>query len=173
MDIHLAALKDPIIGQDFLTWLWFACEAREGRFSAPELGDFLVFVEQKVSVQGGDGENVETAQVSGPHSALSEARQGLKGGKRVNRAQVRFEQDGAAWTLTLKAEDLSPNLLRTPKIETKTEEGDDPDAPFLEKMYLLERAGALLDAVFGEFLKLRFSRAWTDELASFSRWLAR
>ena len=61
--------------------------------------------------------------------------------------------------------------LRTPKIETKNEEGDDPDAVFLEKMYLIERGYAFFDALYAMFVKLRLTPAWNVELKDFETWL--
>ncbi len=172
MDLQHAAMLDPVLGQDFLTWLWFKSETNGWIFRLDGGEEVNVFLEQKVSVQGGEGDNVETATVSGPHSEFAEARQGLRAGKRVDKALVRFEQDGDTWFVQLKAGDLKLNSLRTPKVETKLEEGDDPDSPVLEKLYLLERACGFLDDIYAQFLKIRLGTTWSDELRAFAEWLA-
>lgn len=171
MDPNTAAIKDPILGQDFLTWLWFRTENSGWLFKLADGSEINVYLEQKISVRGGEGENAETASVSGPLAEFAEARQGLKNGKRVDRALLRLEQDGNTWMVQIKAQDMSLNSLRTPKIETSPDEGDDPDALYLEKLYLLEHATTVIDDIYGQFLELRLGPDWRDELRAFSMWL--
>ena len=171
MDLYLGQTKDIILGQDFLTWLWFRSEVNQGRFQGPDGLEFFVFVERRISVQGGEGESLETATVSGAMSELREARIGLSTGKKVNKALIRIEVDPEVWQGTLKADDFSLSGLRTPKVEAGQEEGDDPDAPFFEKIYLLERFLELLDYTFNLFLDMRLGPGWNDEVAQFRAWL--
>lgn len=172
MDLYLGQMKDVVLGQDFLTWLWYKSDVTGGRFE--DKGEvFELHMEQRVSVQGGEGDTLETATVSGAMSELREARLGLRTGKKVNRAQIRIEKDVEAWSFTLKAEDFSIGSLRTPTVETKLEEGDDPDAPFLEKMFLLEKCLSHLDAVYAAFLNVRFGTAWDEEVQAFRTWLTK
>ena len=84
---------DIILGQEFLTWLWFRSETgnvfrmeKEDRNGEP----FTVGMEQRIVVRGGEGENQETATVSGSVSPLREARLGLLTGKQVVRCLVRL-----------------------------------------------------------------------------------
>ncbi len=172
MDLDAAALKDVVLGQDFLTWLWFRSEKNGWLFRMRDGSEVNVYLEQKVSVRGGEGDNVETAVVSGPNAAFAEAREGLKAGKRVDRALLRFEKDGNTWMVQVKAQDMSLNALRTPKIETRPAEGEDPDGPILEKLYLVEQGVRFLDELYAQFLDARLGPDWRDELRSFSDWLA-
>jgi hypothetical protein len=130
-----------------------------------------VTVEQKVSVQGGEGEARETAMCSGPMAELREARMGLATGKKVNKVKVRIEKDEAAWQVLLDAATFTLQGLKTPKVEMKLEEGEDPDARILEKIYLLEKCTGYVDTVFAKFLDLRFSPQWKEETARLRRWL--
>jgi len=171
MDLIKAAMQDSVLGQDFLTWLWFRSEKNGWLFSTQD-GEVNVYLEQKLSVRGGAGDNVEKAVVSGPHAEVTEAKLGLKNGKLVDKALLRLERDGATWTVLLNADDFSLSSLKTPKIETRLEEGDDPDAPFLEKMLLLEQCMDFVDELYRQFLTVRLSTNWTDELRTFRDWLA-
>ncbi|MBU1003712.1 MAG: hypothetical protein KKE73_14455 [Proteobacteria bacterium] len=170
-DAYLGQANDIILGQDFLTWLWYKSEALGGTFATPDGEAFALYMEQRISVQGGEGDAKETTSVSGLMSELKEAKAGLALGKKVCKAQIKIEVDSDAWQTTLKAEDFSQTSFKTPKVEFKQEEGDDPDASFLEKMYLLERGLGFLDAVYFEFLKLRFSETWDEERKKVGRWL--
>ena len=171
MDPNIAAAKDPILGQDFLTWLWFKSEKNGWLFRQKDGAEVNVYLEQRISVRGGEGEDAETAVVTGPHALFAEARLGLKSGKRVDKALIRFEQDGETWTVMLKADDLSLNGLRTQKIETRTEEGEDPDARVLEKLFLVEKCAAFIDTLYSQFLTVRLGSGWTGELSDVAEWL--
>ncbi|MEW5773836.1 MAG: hypothetical protein AB1916_09980 [Thermodesulfobacteriota bacterium] len=172
-DAYIGQAQDAALGREFLTWLWFKSEEKNGLFQGTDNLDFSLYVEQRVSVQGGEGESLETATVSGRMSELREARLGLSTGKKVSRALVRMERDAEAWQVNVKAEDFSLSGFKTPKAETKTEEGDDPDALFLERVFLLEKALGFLDHVFAGFVRLRLSPGWAEECAAIRIWLAK
>ena len=80
--------------------------------------------------------------------------------------QLKSETDFSA-----KADDFTFNALRPPKTETRSEEGDDPDAKVLEKMYLIEKCAGFFDALYTQFLNTRLSQGWTGELSDFADWL--
>lgn len=169
-DPYLGQTTDVILGREFLTWLWFRSETMPASFTDKTGRPFGVAMEQRVVVQGGEGESLETASVSGSLSQLREARLGLRTGKKVTRALVRFEQDSLSWQMSLKAEDFSLGSLRTPK--TEQEDDEDSDAAFLEKMYLIERCLELFDASFRLFLSLRLSSEWSEEARALGMWMA-
>ncbi len=169
---YMGELTDVILGQEFLTWLWFKSEAGSGQFRNSEGVTFGVYMEQRISVQGGEGESLETATVSGPMSELREARLGLSTGKKVNRALLRIERDADTWSVSLKAEDFQLNSMKTPVIE-KDGEDDDPDGAFLEKIYLIESCLGYIYEVYRQFLTVRLSPAdWQEEVKAFRNWLA-
>ena len=161
---------DSILGKEFLTWLWFQSDVAPGAFTDAEGAPFAVSMEQRIVVQGGEGEAQETASVSGALSPLREARFGLGTGKKVSRALVRLEKDELAFQVSLRAEDFSLNSLKTPKIE-KSGDDDDPDALLLEKIYLLEVCTGLLDSLFQRFLRLRTSPGWSEAAQSIGKWI--
>ncbi len=163
---------DLILGQEFLTWLWYQSDTSPNNFLDKNQMPFNVYMEQRIVVQGGEGENLETASVSGSLSPLREARFGLATGKKVTRALVRFEKDELSWQVSLKAEDFSCNSLRTPKIEKESDD-DDPDAFILEKIYLIELCLDLLDHVYKQFITLRLSEGWKQEVAHIHNWMTK
>lgn len=169
---YLGQTTDIILGQEFLTWLWYRSDTAPGAFTDKEGQPFSVSMEQRIVVQGGEGENLETASVSGSLSPLREARLGLATGKKVTRALLRLEKEELAWQVTLKAEDFSLNSLKTPKVE-KDEEDLDVDAQLLEKLYLMETCVGLLDTLFARFLKLRLSPDWNNEVREVHAWMTR
>ena len=165
-----AQSTDMILGQEFLTWLWYKSDAHPHTFRDAANAPFQVVMEHRMVVQGGEGDALETASVSGALSPLREARFGLATGKKVTRATLRFEQDGLGWQLSLKAEDFAVSGLRRPKTD-RGDADDDPDALLLERMYLMERCLALLDCLFAAFLSLRLSPQWIDEARQVHAWM--
>lgn len=171
MNLVAMKAKELALGQEFLTWVWFRSERSNGQWQTTDGVPFCLFFEGRVMVQSGVGEYLKTAVCSGPGAELHEAKSGLLHGKKVHQAKLRMEEDGHAWLVTVKAEDFTVAGFKTPKIVFRVEEGQDPDGPFLEKMYLLERSLMFFDQIFLQFLKLRFSPGWSEELVAVRRWV--
>ncbi len=162
---------DLYLGQDFLTWLWYNSEVRQGQLSTSGGEVFFLAMEQRIAVEGGAGQSRDIAVSSGPGTSLREAKLGLQSGKKVNRALMRIELDSEAWRLQLKAEDFSVSGMKTPRVQKAREEGEDPDAPLLEKVYLIEKCLELVDDLFAQFLRLRFSQEWSEEARKIGDWI--
>ena len=171
MDLSLVERENTLLGQDFLTWLWYKTDSDSVLFKLADNRTFTLHMEQKLSVQGGEGETKATATVTSPAGELSEAKTGLSTGKKVHKAQLLFAMDQDDWLVTVSAADFGLSGLKTPKISTKDDDGDDPDAKFLEKIFLVERCLEMFDVVYTEFLKLRMSRTWAEEAARIKLWI--
>lgn len=172
MSTYSGESTDMILGQEFLTWLWYCSDTAPGSFTDKNGAPFAVSMEQRIVVQGGEGEARETTSVVGSLSPLREARFGLANGKKVTRALIRLEKEELAFQLTLKAEDFCLGSVRTPKIDNNDQD-DDPDALLLERFYLLEVCMDMLDSLYTRFLRLRLSSHWQQEVIDIGQWLAR
>ncbi len=169
--VHNIEEKNAYLGQDFLTWLWFCSESNNGQIKDRHGQEYLLYLEQKVTVQGGEGESKDTNVSNGQLSELKEARMGLRSGKKVNQAKVKIEQDSEAWEMQLKAENFDFTGLKTPKVEMKVEEGEDPDSRFLEKMFLIEKSLEVIDDLYLYFLQKRLGPEWNQELSDMKKWI--
>lgn len=167
---YLGETTDLILGQEFLTWLWFK-SATGGIFNDNSGRPFTVSMEQRIVVQGGEGDHVETASVSGLESELREARMGLSTGKKVTRALLLLQRDPEEWKVTLKASDFSLGSMKTPKIDMSDRDDADPDALFLEKMYLIETCLELIDAMYKQFIGIRLGKEWKEEVSNMRNWM--
>ncbi|MDR0339730.1 MAG: hypothetical protein LBH65_05575 [Desulfovibrio sp.] len=167
---YIGQTADLVLGQEFLTWLWFR-SATGAIFNDAKGAPFTVSMEQRIVVQGGEGDHVETASVSGVDSELREARLGLTTGKKVTRALLRFERGPEEWQVTLKAADFALGSLKTPKIERNDRDAD-PDALLLEKLSLVESCLELTDSAFAAFLAVRLDApSWKDEVERLRQWM--
>lgn len=161
---------DGMLGQDFLTWLWFRSEQGRPFFTHKEV-PFELSMEQRIVVRGGKGDAQETASVTGLLSSLREAKLGLLTGKKVVQALARIEKDGMAWQSLIKAEDFSIGSLRSPSVE-RDPDSDDMDALFLEKAYLVDLYLDMLDDLYRQFLHVRLDLArWSKEEAAVGEWI--
>ena len=161
-----------MLGQDFLTWLWFRSDVVSTFFLAGNAQPFQVSMEKRVTVTGGEGSERETTSVSANiDSSLSEARLGLHRGKKVTRALIHLTKDDFGFDVSVKAADFSLNGLKTPKID-KSDRDDDPDALFLEKVFLIETAVTLLDSLYRQFLGLRLDEGkWKKTTDEMMKWM--
>ena len=164
---------DGILGQDFLTWLWFRSDVAYTLFRTDDGQPFQVSMEKRVTVTGFVGCDRETASVtaSDTDSPLSEARLGLRRGKKVASALIHLTKDDFVFDVSVKAADFSLNSLKTPKID-KPDRDDDPDALFLEKVFLIETAVTLLDSLYRQFLGLRLDEGkWKKTTDEMMKWM--
>lgn len=167
---NIGQTTELILGQEFLTWLWYRSE-NQNVFKDAEDNDFSVVMEKRIVVQGGEGDLIETASVSGAMSELREARLGLTTGKKVTRAMIRFEQEPESWSVNLRAEDFSLGSFKTPKVDTSNEKEDDAESMFFEKIYLLDKGLGFFDGIYKEFLELRLSKEWREEVKRIQSWM--
>ncbi len=171
-----ASSVDEILGQEFLTWLWFKSDVAPDSFATPDGEPFSVSMEQRIVVQGGNGDARETASVTGAYSPLSEARFGLGVGKKVVRALLHIEKDAMSYQMVVKAQDFTLNSVKTPTVakDSLSEEEDDPESRFLEKLFLLENCVNFLDAIFERFLRVRLTESeWTQEVDEMRQWITK
>lgn len=167
---YLGQSLDIILGQEFLTWLWYKSDTSPDNFYDANQMPFKIMMEQKIVVQGGEGESLETTSVSGSLSPLREARFGLVKGKQVVKAQIRLEKDELSWQIMLKASDLALNSFKIPKVE-KIDEDEDQDAQLLEKIYLWEIGLKLIDGLYKQFLDIRLNPTWNREIQDMNIWI--
>jgi hypothetical protein len=52
-----------------------------------------------------------------------------------------------------------------------TDEADEREAAFYERMYVLEEGLQLFDSLYAAFLETRLGQSWTDEEKNIRQWL--
>lgn len=164
---------DGILGQDFLTWLWFRSDVAPSFFRTDDGQPFQVSMEKRVTVTGYVGFDRETTAMTSSYEGapLTEARLGLRRGKKVTSALIHLTKDDFGFDVSVKAADFSLNSLKTPKID-KPDRDDDPDALFLEKVFLIETAVTLLDSLYRQFLGLRLDEGkWKKTMDEMMKWM--
>lgn len=173
MDFIELAKEKKFIGQEFLTWLWLTSEINSSLINLGNGQVAQVWFEERLVLDSGSGDLLESLSLTGRNMGLAEARTGLRAGKKVALARLRLVREDHETILTMKAETLEISGLKLPKgIDPIDDEGG--PATLLERVSLLEECIEVLDQLFARFLEIRLSHEWVDtELPTFKKWLKR
>jgi len=158
-------------GREFLTWLWFKSEERNGMISIPGIGETEVRFVRRLVLESGDGEYTESVVCQGLHADLREGREALRQGKKIREARLQVTRDAATWEFTFKADRFEFQSLKMPVVMDDDEEQDNRDGRVLERIYLLETVVNCMDELYGLFAALRRSEAWQQEQGRMEKWL--
>ncbi|MDJ0782779.1 MAG: hypothetical protein QNJ22_12465 [Desulfosarcinaceae bacterium] len=163
LDIAIAYDRYKFIGNEFLTWLWYAIDNApealakiDPTMQALEVGNRIVLKNQ---TENGD----ETISIKGDTAGLEEGLLALAKGAMVTEINLIYKSEEHQWQFSLKGESLSFSGLKTPETG-RFETQDDVEGMVLEKAYLLEKATGLLDTLFNHFIQLRVTNTWLDEV---------
>jgi hypothetical protein len=114
--------------------------------------------------------------VTGSQDHFSEVRTALKNGKQISESTLHFEKEEHQWKMTLKGLMFHFNSFKCPSVKIEkdniTNEADEREAVFYERMHVLEEGLQLFDSLFAAFLEMRLSKTWTDEEKGIQKWLA-
>lgn len=162
-------------GREFLTWLWFKSEERNGRIALEgeeEIG--LAFV-RRLILESGEGDYSESVVCQGQHALLLEGKEALRQGKKIREARLSLEIDSMEWEFTFKGDLFQ---FQSMKLPAPSEEFDEKSAleeegRLLERIFLLEKAIETMDKLFVFFMGLRLSEGWPAEVARMETWMKR
>ncbi len=163
---------DPLtVGREFLTWLWFKSEERNGMIHFPDGGEIEVVFVRRLVLESGDGEYAETVVCQGLHADLKEGKEALRRGKKITAARLRMTHDKAEWEFTFKADRFHFQSMKLPSVAESEGEETDREGQTLERIYLIEKAAGVMDQLFRSFLDLRLSEGWDKEQVRMQRWM--
>ncbi len=174
MDLVDLIAEKRFVGQEFLTWLWWKSEERGGTVNVAGYGDVIVVLEKHMLLEYGEGEHNEKIICSGLQSELKEARTGLQMGKKLEQARIKLIQNDYEWNFTLAAALMEFRSVKLPKTAGTEESGDNPDETegmILERIYLYEELIKIVNELFKDFLQVRVSEVWHQELVKIRTWV--
>lgn len=164
---------DPLtIGREFLTWLWFKSEERNGTIMIPGAGEGEVVFVRRLVLESGDGEYAETVVCQGMHADLKEGKEALRQGKKITAARLKMAHDQAEWEFTFKADRFHFQSLKLPTLPENDGDEADREGQLLERIYLMEKAAGMMDLLFGSYREVRSSEGWVAEQNRMQRWIA-
>lgn len=159
----------PLLGRDFLTWLWFKSEQRNGTITLEGEDIELIFL-RRIILESGTGEYTETVSCQGLHSEMAEGKAALRGGKKIKEAHIRLGRENSECEFSFKADTFEIRSLKMPQTVARDEEIDQ-DGRTLERIYHLEKVTETIDRLFEVFLRQRFSGSWNQELTKMRKWV--
>ena len=165
----------PLLGREFLTWLWFKSEERGGAVQVSGAADVEISFARRLALESGGGEYSESIVCQGLHAGLKEGKAALQEGKKVKEARVQLGIGPEKFEFTLKGDSFHFQTLRLPAgLEEAEEEENDKGGRVLERIYLMEKAVKTTDQLFNTFLKRRLSPQWSsEEIPRVRKWLAK
>jgi recombination associated protein RdgC len=168
----LPAGVDPLtIGREFLTWLWFKSEERNGNIAHTNGGEDEIIFLRRLVLESGEGEYAETVICQGIHADLKEGKEALRQGKKITTARLRVAHDQEEWEFTFKADRFHFQSMKLPAL-SEEENDDDREGQILERIYLIEKAAATMDNLFKLFMTLQQSADWPAEQERVRRWIS-
>lgn len=160
-----------LLGREFMTWLWFKSEERNGKITLPKGEEVDLSLLKKIVLESGDGEYAQGVVCHGMHAELKEGKEAIRQGKKVKEAGIKLTADQNEWEFTFKADNFHFQSLKLPAREF-VEDDDDPSGKLLERIYLMEKAAVTMDMLFDFFLTVRFSAQWQGrETGLLTKWL--
>ena len=165
--------SDPgVLGREFLTWLWFKSEERDGAVMVPGIGDLEVLFARRVVLESGEGEYAASVLCQGLHSDLKEGKAAIREGKKIKEARIQLGKGADQWEFTLKTDRFQFQSLKLPSSMNMGEEMDDKEGRLLERIYLIETVLKTMDQLFSFFLSRRLSPQWsTEEIPRIKKWV--
>jgi len=159
-------LKD-FIGNEWLTWLWWACETQEGVIETEKAGELFVTIHQALDMDcawevGGK----VTVRCDKPTS-LAEADDALKTGKWPRKFGLIVSDGEHQWDLTLSGDTLNVSAALLPDIT----DAQTPREIIEQRLDLIGSLSFALDQLYAAFLKQRTASGWTSKREVVSKWI--
>jgi hypothetical protein len=171
LDVAVAYNRFKFLGDEFLTWLWFAIEQDPSILKKldPELTSFEIG--NRIVLEKRHKAAVERITIKGENADLDEAMLALKKGALVSEFNLIYRSAQQKWQFTLKGESLNLSSLKTPQT-APPESPDDLEATVLEKIFLYDKILQFLEKLYKHFIKLRTSNSWQSrEISLIKKWI--
>ncbi|HUN54694.1 MAG TPA: hypothetical protein VMU29_06005 [Smithella sp.] len=160
-----------LIGREFLTWLWFKSEERNGRIALPGKVEVELHFLKRIVLEAGEGEYSQGVVCHGIHAELKEGKEAIRQGKKVKEAGIKLMHDKNEWEFTFKSDSFHFQSLKMPAQDVQ-EAQEDPSGSLLERIYLIENAAKIMDGLYESFLQIRYSPEWKEkETKRLAKWL--
>jgi hypothetical protein len=168
MQLIERAANYEFLGREFLVWLWFRSDTREGRFFLSAEEAVELWFDGRIVLQK-DSES-EKVICLGESSHPKEARFALAEYKTITEAMLRLVIGEDEWTFILDSAWLNFRSFKTPRVVQDADK--DAEGLFYEKLHLIEKALGAMESIYASFIKLRLSPEWKKkELPALLQWI--
>ncbi len=162
------------LGREFLTWLWFKSEERNGSIMIPGEGDIELAFTERLALESGEGEYSERVVCRGFHADMEEGKAALRKGKKIREAKLRIATGSEQMDFSIRADHFQFQSMKMPE-SIGNDEGDrDEEGRLLERIYLIEKVWGIMERLFLLFLEKRLSPKWnSEEMNHMKKWIAK
>ncbi len=174
LDIAVAYNRYKFIGNEYLTWLWYAIDSEKENFADNSNTPFTLEIGSRVVFENIiDDNTIETVTIKGDNAGLEEGHLAIQKGAVVTELNIRLIYIEQIWSFNIKGESYNFTGFKHPETE-KIEKKEDIEGALLEKVYLFGKAVELMDLVFDKFIKIRISEDWNrDIVPEIKKWINR
>jgi hypothetical protein len=170
LDIAAAYNRYRFLGNEFLTWIWFAIENDEEIIRQCDPDAESLDVGNRMALEHRWANGVETIAIKGDAAGLEEGLLALQKGAQVTEINLIYKSGTLKWQFSLKGESLSFSGLKLPETAA-AEQSEDMEGIVLEKIYLYEKPFQFIDELYRRFIELRLSQQWQATLAGMKKWV--
>jgi hypothetical protein len=170
------------LGWDFLLWLTYQTMNQSSEYSVNQPGPaqegetFVAYLDDRLVLLGGGEAGVQKVSVVGSQEQFTEVRAALKNEKQITEATLYFEKEEHQWKMTLRSLMFHFASFKSPPIKLEkdniTDEADEKEAAFYERMHVLEEGLQLFNSLYATFLGIRLGKTWAEEEKNIRHWIA-
>jgi len=172
LDVAVSYNRYKFLGNEFLTWLWFAIDNRAALPKGPDGHPAELHIGNRMALENYRNEAVERVTIRGDQAGQEEGKLALRKGAVVTEVNLIYKSGHEEWQFTIKGESLNLSGLKTPEAG-QIESGEELEGRALESVYLIEKAVALVGTLYETFIQLRIGNTWdVDVVAGIRRWIA-
>jgi len=163
LDVAVSYNRYKFLGDEFLTWLWFVMEKQPEalRETDPELKS--LDVGNRIVLENHRNHTKESITIKGDQAGLEEGTLALWKGALVTELNLVYKSGSHEWRFSVKGENLHLSGLKTPQTGP-VENKEDMEGAVLEKVFLYEKALALIYNLYNLFIRLRLAPKWKNEV---------
>ncbi len=167
------------LGNEFMLWLWFQTAERGDTMKLEDGSEAaLIFVKQLALECPRAETGKEVITCDGP-TTLPEARRAIQAGKLPRKAGLTVNRQGEQYTFVLQAETFGVSGAVLPKVEDRLGNDDAESGKSVgggqlraeERVEQVRHLSATIDAIYAQFLKVRFGSDWRNETEAIRAWL--
>jgi hypothetical protein len=171
LDIAVAYNRYRFLGNEFLTWLWFAIENDSDSLRRCDPDWVHLHVGNRMVLENKRANSKENITIKADDAGLEEALLALNKGALITDLHLVYKSGAVEWQFAVKGEGLSFSALKLPQTGL-LETGEDLEGILLEKIYLYDKVTDFMDKIYTVFIGLRLSDAWHGQfLPEFKKWL--
>jgi hypothetical protein len=158
-------------GKEFLTWLWFVCETRDGRIEVQGFGPVDIEIDTKIELTAA-GDHAKAAVTEELPTGSTEAHAALRVGKKLTKANFRLNLEAHGFVATLD-EHLRMSGVKLPFGLDAKEATDQDQRHYVvsDRLSKLDELERLIESMFAIFVEVRTGAGWADENEAMCEWV--